>query len=182
MIPRWVGLVLFLVLGLHAVIGKLPYGLLPEMLYACHVATAVMAIGVLLRKNALVTFGFSFHLGAGLWGYLFDMCASGATTWTSVLVHAVPLCVGYMEVRRTGMPRWAPPGSCAFLAFSVVYAYFLTPSTMNVNLAHRPFGPVAAYAPGLWATWILNLLFGFFLIVTSHFFFQKWLDRRGVSK
>jgi hypothetical protein len=152
------------------------------MLYACHVATTVMALGVLFRRSRLILFGFSFHLGAGFWGYLFDICEHHTTTWTSVLAHVLPLAVGLFEVRRTGMPKWAPRASCAFLAFSVVYAYFLTPSTMNVNLAHRPFGPVAAYAPGLLMTWISNLAFGFFLIFTSHFMFQKWLDRRGLAK
>src|SRR4029079_5755902 len=41
--PRWVGLCLLAVLVLHAVVAKMPFGLLPEMLYACHVATAVLA-------------------------------------------------------------------------------------------------------------------------------------------
>ncbi len=177
--PRWVGLLLLGILVLHAVVAKMPFGLLPEMLYACHVATAVLAIGVLARKPALVLFAFSFHLGAGFWGYLFDLCDTRTTTWTSVLVHVAPLVVGYAEVRRSGLPRWAPWASFAFLASSVVLAYYMTPPTLNVNLAHRPFPPVARYMPALWATWVVNLMFGFFLIVTTDFAVRKWLGRGG---
>ncbi|MDI1482421.1 hypothetical protein [Polyangium sp. y55x31] len=178
MTPRWVGLLLFVVLVLHAVIEKMPHGLLPEMLYACHVATAVLAVGVLLRKPALVLFGFSFHIGAGLWGYLFDLCETRTTTWTSVLVHVSPLIVGALEVRRSGLPRWAPWASFVFLASMVVLAYYATPPTLNVNLAHRPFPPVARYTPALWATWVTNLIFGFFLIHTTDFVVRKWLKQQ----
>lgn len=177
MTPRWVGLLLFVILVLHAVISKMPFGLLPEMLYACHVATAVLAVGVLFERPALVLFGFSFHLGAGVWGYLFDLCETGTTTWTSVLVHITPLVVGALEVRRSGLPRWAPWASFVFLAAMVVLAYHATPPTLNVNLAHRPFPPVARFTPALWATWVTNLVFGFFLIHTTDYAVRRWLGR-----
>jgi len=176
--PRWVGLGLIAILVIHAVISKMPYGLLPEMLFACHVATAVLAVGVLLRKPSLVLFGFSFHLGAGIWGYLIDLCETRTTSWTSVLVHLSPLAVGVLEVRRSGLPRWAPWASFVFLASMVVLAYYTTPPTLNVNLAHRPFPPVARYTPALWATWVTNLVFGFFLIQTTDFAVRKWLERQ----
>lgn len=177
-IPRFVGAVLLVVLLLHAVIAKLPFGLLPEMLYACHLATAIMAVGILWQRSELILFGFSFHLGAGFWGYLFDLFDTRTTTWTSVLAHLLPLFIGFVEVRRVGLPRWAPWGAFLFLASSVVLGYFATPSTMNVNLAHRPYPPVAAIMPGLWLTWLVNLIFGGFLIFTSHFVFRRWVLRQ----
>lgn len=177
MIPRPVGLYLLVVLGLHAVIAKLPYGTLPEMLYACHIATAIMAVGILLQRSELILFGFSFHLGAGFWGYCFDLFDTHTTTWTSVLAHLSPLLIGFVEVRRVGLPRWAPWASLSFLAFSVVLGYVATPNTMNVNLAHRPYPPVAAIMPGLWLTWLTNIMFGAFLIFTSHFMFRKLVLR-----
>lgn len=177
MTPRWVGIGLFAVLVAHAFFEKLPSNLLYEMLYACHVATAVLAVGVLLKKKEFVIFGFSFHLGAGSWGYLFDLCATRTTTWTSVLVHVAPLVVGFAEVRRSGLPRWAPWISFAFLASMVVFAYYFTPPALNVNLAHRPWPPVASLTSALWATWVVNLIFGFFLIMTTDWLVRKWLAR-----
>ena len=179
--PRWIGLLLLGVLVLHAVVAKLPYGLLPEMLFACHISTAVLAIGLLARVPELVVFGFSFHIGAGFWGYLFDLVEMRTTTWTSVLVHILPIVVGLREVRRSGLPRWAPWVSFAFLAFSVVLAYFATPPSLNVNLAHRPWGPVARIMPGLWSTWAMNLTFGAFLIITSLWMVRKWIVRASAG-
>jgi hypothetical protein len=135
--PRWVGLVILAVLVAHAMLAKLPFGLLPEMLWACHVATTILALGVLLPKKELILFGFSFHLGAGMWGYLFDLVAMRTTTWTSFLVHVLPLAVGFAEVRRAGLPRWAPWVSFGFLISMMIFAYNFTPPVLNVNLAHR---------------------------------------------
>ena len=179
MTPRWVGLVLFAVLIAHAVFAKLPYGLLFEMFWACHVATAIAALGVLLQKRELIVVGFSFHLGAGCWGYLIDLIATCTTTWTSVLVHVAPLSVGYVEVRRSGLPRWAPWASFAFLSTMVVFAYFFTPPDLNVNLAHRAWPPVARLTSALWVTWATNLCFGFFLMMTTDWLARKWLGRTG---
>jgi hypothetical protein len=179
--PRWVGLVLFTVLLLHAVIAKLPYGLLPEMFFACHVATFIVGIGCLLQRRSLVLFGFSFHIGAGLWGYIFDLIDTRTTTWTSVLVHLLPLAVGFYEVRRAPMPRWAPLASFVFLFSMVVLAYFVTPPALNINLAHKPWPPVARLMPGLWSTWVMNLAFGLFLIVSSHWMIGRWVSRPASS-
>lgn len=176
--PRWVSLIIFAILVAHAVIVKLPFGLLPEMLYACHVATAILALGVLFQKKELVVFGFSFHLGAGMWGYLFDLVAMRTTSWTSVLVHLTPLAVGYAEVRRSGLPRWAPWVSFAFLISMMVVAYHFTPPALNINLAHRAWAPVERFSSSLWATWLVNIGFALFLILSSDWLVRKWLARR----
>lgn len=175
--PRWVGLVLFAVLVAHAVVAKMPFGVVVEMLWACHVATAIMAVGVMLQKRELVLFGFSFHLGAGMWGYLFDLVAMQTTTWTSVLVHVLPLAVGFAEVRRSGLPRWAPWVSFAFLISMMIVAYYFTPPVLNINLAHRAWAPVERFSGALWATWLVNVGFALFLILSSDWLVRRWLGR-----
>ena len=177
--PRWVGLVILAVVVAHAMVAKLPFGLLPEMLWACHVATTILAFGVLLQKKELVLFGFSFHLGAGMWGYLFDLVAMRTTTWTSFLVHFVPLAVGFVEVRRSGLPRWAPWVSFGFLISMMAFAYHFTPPVLNVNLAHRAWAPVEQFSRALWATWLVNLGFALFLILSTDWLVRRWLGRQG---
>jgi hypothetical protein len=179
--PRWVAFLIFAVLVAHAVLTKLPFGLLPEMLYACHVATAILAVGVLFQRKELVIFGFSFHLGAGIWGYFFDLVAMRTTTWTSVLVHLTPLAIGFAEVRRSGLPRWAPWISFGFLISMMVVAYHFTPPALNVNLAHRAWAPVGPLASALWATWMVNIAFALFLILTTDWLVRKWLARPMAS-
>lgn len=176
--PRWVAFVIFAVLVAHAMLTKLPYGLLPEMLWACHVATTLLAVGILLRKKELILFGFSFHLGAGMWGYLFDLVAMRTTTWTSFLVHLLPLTIGYVEVRRYGLPRWAPWVSFGFLISMMTFAYHFTPPALNVNLAHRAWAPVERLTSALWATWFVNLGFALFLILSTDWIVRKWVVRQ----
>jgi len=177
-IPRWVAFPIFAVLVAHAFVAKLPFGLLPEMFWACHVATSILAVGILLQKKELIIFGFSFHLGAGMWGYFFDIVATGTTTWTSFLVHLSPLAIGYTEVRRSGLPRWAPWVSLGFLILMMTFAYHFTPVDLNINLAHRAWAPVERLTSALWATWLVNIGFASFLIFSSDWLVRKWLVRR----
>jgi hypothetical protein len=177
-IPRWVALPILAVLVAHAFVAKLPYGLLPEMFWACHVATTILAVGILLAKKELIIFGFSFHLGAGMWGYFFDVVAMKTTTWTSILVHLSPLAIGYIEVRRVGLPRWAPWVSLGFLVSMMIFAYHFTPPALNINLAHRAWEPVERFSSALWATWLVNIGFASFLIFSSDWLVRKWLVRR----
>jgi hypothetical protein len=151
------GGVLLAALALHALVTKLPHGQLPEMLYACHVATAVMAIGLLANRPALAGVGFLFHLSIGFWAYLLDLCAARTTTPTSVLVHVLPLVFGFRELRRTALPRWTPFAAFGLFAILLPVSYFATPPALNVNLSHRPWPPVARFMPGLWITWAANL-------------------------
>jgi hypothetical protein len=151
------GCVLFAALVLHALVTKLPYGLLPEMLFTCHVATALMAIGLLANRPALTGIGFLFHLSVGLWAYLLDVCATRTTMPTSVLVHVLPLVFGLREARRKALPRWTPLAAFGLYAILLPLSYFGTPPALNVNIAHRPWPPVARWMPALWITWTLNL-------------------------
>lgn len=177
-IPRWVAFPIFAVLVAHALVAKMPFGLLPEMLWACHVATTILAIGILLQKKELLIFGFSFHLGAGMWGYLFDVVAMRTTTWTSVLVHVLPIALGYVEVRRSGLPKWAPWVSLGFLIVMMLFARQFTPPALNINLAHRAWAPVERWSTALWATWLVNIGFASFLIFSSDWLVRKWLVRQ----
>src|SRR4051812_37521163 len=65
-------------LALHAITKGLM--LLPEMLWACHVASFLIAIGILFQIPKLTTVGFLFHVALGLPGYLMDLITTGNTT------------------------------------------------------------------------------------------------------
>jgi hypothetical protein len=167
--PRWTGLVLLGALVLHALLEKLPAGRLPEMLFDCHVASVLLAMGLLARRRELVAVGFMFHAGVGFWGWFIDLVATMHTSFTSVLVHLLPLGLGYAELRRTGgLPRFAPYGAFALFAVMLVVSYVATPPALNVNHAHHAWEPVAPYLPGLWATWLYDMaVCAIFLLATT---------------
>jgi len=165
--PRWTGLVLLFALVLHALVVKMPAHLLPEMLFACHIASVVLALGILLRRRDLVAVGFWFHAGVGLWGCLLDAIAARTTTPTSVLVHVLPLALGYGELRHREVPRWIPLGAFGLLVGAIVLSYLATPPALNVNMAHRVWPPVARIVPSLWASWAANLAIACVLLLVA---------------
>jgi hypothetical protein len=59
----------------------------------------------------------------------------------------------------------------------MVVAYYFTPPGLNVNLAHRAWAPVGPLASALWATWLVNIAFALFLILTTDWLVRKWLAR-----
>ncbi len=64
---RWLGWAILITLGLYAA-WRGP--LLPEMLWSCHVATALVGIGLITGSRRLVAAGFLFHAALGLPGFL----------------------------------------------------------------------------------------------------------------
>ncbi len=148
---RVLGVALLLALAAHA-LQKAP-GAWLDMLWFCHVATLLLAVGLLLPSMRLAAVGFVSHVAIGFPSYLFDLVFVGGTTLTSVIVHLLPLVAGAWALRRLGF--WRPSGLWAAALYAVLMpiSYWLTPESLNVNLAHKPWGPFAAHlsTTGSWA-------------------------------
>ena len=76
-----------------------------EMLWACYVASAILAVGLILKRPRWVAIGFLFEATLGFPAWLMDALAAQGTTYTSFFGHAAPLLAGFIELRRTGLPR-----------------------------------------------------------------------------
>ena len=133
---------ILLALVAHAALTKVP-DLLPEMLYACHVASLILAIGLLTQRSILVGIGFVFHLGVGFPTWGLDIAVMQTTTPTSILVHVLPLLAGYFYLRKNGIPRLATAGALGMCALLVPISYWGTPPALNVNVVHRVWEPFA---------------------------------------
>lgn len=144
------------VLALHAA-HKVSVGeSLQEMLWGCHVASLLIALGLLARRPALVATGFLFQLGIGLPAYLLDAFTSMSTPPTSALAHLVPTAVGALSVRRAGLP-WRTI-AWAWLFFLAVQglAYLVTDPRLNVNVAFGAWGGMAKLTPTPWSARLFN--------------------------
>jgi hypothetical protein len=150
-------------LALHA-ITKGPM-LLPEMLWACHVASFLIAIGILFQIPKLTAVGFLFHVALGLPGYLMDLIATGDTTFTSILVHLVPLIAGGMELWRRGFPHGTVFPCMMLYPVLVVISYWGTEPALNINLAHAPWTPIAQIFPQPWFSWVFNTMVSFLCLI-----------------
>jgi hypothetical protein len=152
---RWLGALIIGALVWHAA-TKLTDHHLAEMLWVCHVASLVLAIGLLAGRHALVAVGLLMHLSWGAPAYLLDVIATRSTTVTSVLVHALPLGAGLAAVAAHGWPRGLVLRAWLFFFPWVPLCYVATDPALNINLAHAPWPPLAAVLPGLWASWAFN--------------------------
>jgi len=121
-----------------------------EMLWGCHVATALMAAGFLAGSARAIAVGFLFHVALGFPMWIIECITKWWISPTSILVHTLPLAAGGFDVRRRGLSRHS-----ALLAWSLYVALFpvsawLAPPELNVNLAHAPWGFFRSYISQLW--------------------------------
>jgi hypothetical protein len=139
---------------------------LQEMLWLCHVATALMAIGLLVGARRVAAAGFLFHPGFGTLAWLLDAVAMRETTPSSLLIHLLPLVIGSVEVRRNGWPRGLVLPAWLFFTGCVLVSRWVTDPALNVNLSHAAWGPLASLTGGVWVAGALNsatMLGGFLL-------------------
>jgi len=172
---RWLGASIVAALGWHAV-TKLPDHL-PEMLWVCHIASLVMAIGLFTGRHRLVAAAFLMHLAFGAPSWALDVIATRSTTPSSVLVHALPLLVGGLAVAARGWPRRVVLPAWISFSFAVPVAYVLTPPALNVNLAHAPWPPLAALLPRPWMSWAFNAGASLILFALHGAWLGRWRPR-----
>jgi hypothetical protein len=116
-----------------------------HLLWSCHVATAMMAIGLACRSRAAVAAALLFHLGIGLPAWFAEVVLSrgtfGAATLdaklllTSIAVHLLPLIAGVLFMSRSRIPASAILIALVLLFGMIPIARWFTPPELNVNLA-----------------------------------------------
>jgi hypothetical protein len=147
------GLLLVLLLAWH-VWEKVETGLLPEMFWACHIATAVAAIGALAGVPTLLVFGGLFHVVVGLPAWLLELALNG-TTASSTALHLVTPAVGLWRARTAGVPRWLAPAGGAFWLGAQGVGRLFGPE-LNINVSWHPYEVLPPAVPA-WVSHALNL-------------------------
>ena len=155
---RWLGIALLAALALHA--WSMGRADLPHMLWSCHVATFVLAVGILLRAPTLVATGFLFHLAIGLPAWSVEVILTrgtfggtaviGRVVATSILVHGLPIVAGVLFLGFRKIAFTAVPLAWLIQAGMVPVSRWLTPAEFNVNLSHAVWPQLAGIFPRLW--------------------------------
>lgn len=148
---RWLGWGILVTLALYAA-SRGP--LVPEMLWSCHAATALVGLGLILGSRRLVAAGFLFHAALGFPGFLLLVAAKQWFSAASAWVHVLPLVAGGAYLRGRELPQVTVLHSWLILPVMLPISYWLTPAALNVNLSHGPWEPAAAYFPGPWVFYI----------------------------
>ena len=159
--------------ALHAA-HKLEHGVLGEMLWACHVASLAIGLGILTRLSALVAVGTLFHVAVGVPAYGLDVLVLRTTTFSSVLIHTVPPLAGLAVLRlEAAWPLWTPLAAGSLYVALIPLSRWFTDPALNVNLAFRPWPPLAGLTASPWLTWLGNIA-GMALVLPV---LDRWLRR-----
>ncbi len=129
---------------------KVQCGTLPELLWACNVASFGIVLGLWFDNFHLVGMGFLWHLCVGEPGWLYGVWYRGWPGWTSVMVHTLPTLAAAWALKRHGLPRSAPYLACGLFVLLVPVSYLLTPPELNINLSHQRLWFLQQRFPGLW--------------------------------
>jgi hypothetical protein len=148
-----------------------------QLLWACHVATAVIAVGLVTGRPWVIAIGTVFHAGQGIPAYSLELLAGGAIIWTSVLLHILPVTFGGLALWGTPLPRNIILPAWLLTPITMIAAYFLADPALNVMLVHEPFPMMAPVMPNRAALWLGNiaLSLGF---ISGGWLVLRWLWRR----
>jgi len=130
---RWLGLlgILFYVVHAAQLIGR---GETADLLWACLLGSLGVGFGMLLLRPLLNGIGFLW-LGVGVFFWILYLAGGGELLVTSPLTHVGGLLLGWVGIRRLGLPRQLWWKASVPLALVHVLSRFLTPPQANVNLA-----------------------------------------------
>ncbi len=144
---------LVLLLGWHTA-HKLGSGLLPEMLWACHLASAFAAVALLVGWSRGAAAAAVFHLANGLPAWLVEVLTVG-TTWTSVGLHLGTSAL-ILPLWRS-VPGWTPLFALGLWSLGVMLGRLVDPG-LNVNIAWRPYPGLLPHDSPLWWSHVGNIL------------------------
>lgn len=156
-VDRVPGIVLLGLLTWHA-LEKVHTGVLPEMLWACHVATALAILGSFAGRPGWVVVGGVFHLVVGLPGYVLDVLLHQVTTLSSAMLHVATPAAGLFAARRAGVPVGTGLAGAALFIVCTALARALTAPALNINLAFAAYDIWPDGTPA-WLAWGANTAF-----------------------
>ena len=105
-----------------------------DLLWACHIAALLVGIGLLCASPTLNAIGLLWSCyGTPLW--ILDLATGGEWIPTALLTHLSGLVIGFIGVRRLGLPRHAAWKAMAAYGLLFLATRALTPPGANVNLA-----------------------------------------------
>lgn len=169
------GACMLLLLAILAV-QKTQDGLAPELLWMCHVTSAMLALGLVANAAPLIATGFLCQAAIAMPAYVLHLAAGGHTSVASFLLHVSAPVLGALAMRGRRMP--AAIAWIALLLYQLLIALSqaFTPESMNVNLAFRPWDPLAGFLPSGWPVRVLNLA-----LMLAQLQMVRWLWNRSVA-
>jgi hypothetical protein len=163
---KWLGLLALAFYAVHCAY-HVRQGHPEDVLWACHVAAAVVGVGLLGGWATVVAVGVTW-LVAGVPLWVFDVATGGEFNPTSVLTHVGGLVVGLVGLWHLGMPSQVWWKALLALAALQQLCRWVTPREANVNVAFAVYPWMEPYFASYWRYCAaMLLLFGAAFFVTE---------------
>jgi len=128
-----------------------------DILWACNVCDATLALGLLANAPVLVRpAALWLLLGIPLW--VLDMALTGDCNVPTFLSHIGGLTVGLAAVWKLRAAARAWRDALAGYLFLQLVCRFATPPELNVNVAHRQYDNVPTPFAAYWQYWLVTTL------------------------
>ena len=163
---------------------------LGNMLWTCNIGNLVLAIGMFLERRLLVRVSVIWMLpGLIVWCIYvvptWGMLLTGQFTWrqlfavmASSLAHLGGVTIGLVALRRIGMDKRVWLYAFGWYFVVQLLSRLVTPSSMNVNLAHRVQDGFEQSFSSYWKFWLLfTTLVGMGCWLLAFFFHRIWPSR-----
>lgn len=127
---------------------------LGHMLWMCNIGNLVLAIGLFIN-NALLIRVAVIWMFPGLAVWLVYVVLAWGMFLTSTLAHVGGLIVGIVAIRRVGMDRAGWLYALGWYLLVQFLSLMLTPSNLNVNVAHHVEPGWQQTFNAYWQFWIV---------------------------
>jgi hypothetical protein len=154
---------------------KAQAGIAADMFWVCHVTSAMLAIGLLADLPLLIATGFLYHLAVAIPTYLLHLATGGDSSVVSFMLHLLAPVFGWLACRGQALPAATPWLALGTYLGLMVVSRFVTPESMNVNLAFHPWGAFAAL--GVWPVRALNVVLMLAQLQVVFFLWNRYMRK-----
>ncbi|HXE91686.1 MAG TPA: hypothetical protein VNK82_12075 [Terriglobales bacterium] len=174
----WLGLAVLAALALDA--WTKGAGNISEMLWACHWASALIAMGLLADSRTAAAAGLLFHLALGIPAWLLGILFTGEVYPTSVLVHSAPAVAALVYLRgiRT-WPRHAWSWAWIIHPAAIAVSERFARPELNVNMAHQPWPPLAHLFASLHLFHLSAISLSLIMLLLMNRAMERWVAERA---
>ena len=153
---------------------------LEEVFWSCYWGALVVAIGILVRSDRMVSSGTVFFAGLGMPAWVVGWFAEYRIDPTSVLMHLLPLLAGALYLTRLRvLPGYSVAGGWALHVVPLSIAWFVCDPRLKINLAHFTWPPLERFLPHPWEFQVLVLSISALTLTIAAWGINRVLLHRG---
>lgn len=128
-----------------------------QVLWMCHLANLMLAVGLFIASPLLIRIAVLFVI-FGVPPWAIDMWVIWIVTPVSVVSHLGGLLVGMYVISKVRMKPWVWSRAQVVFIGAQVVCRLVTPPALNVNTAHRIYDIWKDTFSAYWQYWLVSMV------------------------